>query len=491
MIPLTLALHNFMPYRDPAPLDFTGVHVACLAGDNGAGKSALLDAITWALWGRARARRDDELIHQGQTEMSVEFTFALSSNVYRVIRARKAGKRGASALDLQVRQPDGDFRTIAEPTMPATEAKITALLRLSYDTFINSAFLLQNRADEFTVRTPAERKQVLADILGLGQWEVYEGRAKERVRQAEEDIARVDAELRRIDDDLAQRPRYEAELSSSRAAVIALGDRLRQAEEAWQKAQGAQRDMQHLDAQIAELAGRIRQAELDLMAVESDLVAAQGKADVDAWRKQLAGAQAELGELKRRELERDEARVRRQALAEESAALRGRNEQLGAESEPIKARAATLEKATRPQCPTCGQSLSEQDRRQLVAQLAADVEARRSQYRANADRLKAIAGELTRVERAAALAESESISRQAVQKREAACQAAIDGAEEAQATVTRLTQRRGQWQVTLSADRARRVELAAQLIILLEKLQVLHTISQTLIIEFHTTPLRP
>ena len=102
MIPLTLALHNFMPYRDPAPLDFSGIHIACLAGDNGAGKSALLDAMAWALWGKARARRDDELIHQGQTEMSVEFTFALAGNTYRVVRQRKAGSRGAGALDLQI-----------------------------------------------------------------------------------------------------------------------------------------------------------------------------------------------------------------------------------------------------------------------------------------------------------------------------------------------------------------------------------------------------
>jgi recombinational DNA repair ATPase RecF len=51
-----------MPYRE-ASLSFEGIHIACLCGDNGNGKSALLDAITWALWGKARSRSDDELIH--------------------------------------------------------------------------------------------------------------------------------------------------------------------------------------------------------------------------------------------------------------------------------------------------------------------------------------------------------------------------------------------------------------------------------------------
>ena len=52
---------------------FDGIHTACISGDNGNGKSALIDAMTWALWGRTRAKSDDDLIHSGQTEMEVEF----------------------------------------------------------------------------------------------------------------------------------------------------------------------------------------------------------------------------------------------------------------------------------------------------------------------------------------------------------------------------------------------------------------------------------
>ena len=60
MIPLRLQVRNFMCYRDNVPpLVFEGIHLACLAGANGHGKSALLDAMTWALWGKARAKRDD------------------------------------------------------------------------------------------------------------------------------------------------------------------------------------------------------------------------------------------------------------------------------------------------------------------------------------------------------------------------------------------------------------------------------------------------
>ena len=102
MIPLKLRLHNFMCYREEQSLDFSGIHLACLTGDNGHGKSTLLDAITWALWGKARARRDDELITLGETEMWVEFEFGLTGQRYRVWRQRSKKGRGQSDLHFYV-----------------------------------------------------------------------------------------------------------------------------------------------------------------------------------------------------------------------------------------------------------------------------------------------------------------------------------------------------------------------------------------------------
>src|SRR5205823_12773717 len=105
MIPIRLSLRNFMCYRDNTEvLDLTGIHLACLSGENGAGKSALLEAITWALWGKARDRFiDDELISKGATEMEVDFQFMLNGDAYRVIRKRAMkGKVGTTVLEIQI-----------------------------------------------------------------------------------------------------------------------------------------------------------------------------------------------------------------------------------------------------------------------------------------------------------------------------------------------------------------------------------------------------
>lgn len=217
MIPLRLRLQNFMCYRltDP-PVDFSSIHLACLAGDNGHGKSALLDAITWSLWGRARAKTDDELITLGQNDMAVEFEFALGGNVYRILRKRQRGK--ASSLELQIKAGDA-FRPLTGTTIRDTERKIVDVLRMEYETFINSAFLLQGRADEFTVKPPAERKKVLADILGLAYYDTLEERAKQKSREREETRRGLEAAIREIDAELVRRPQYEAELVDAQTKV--------------------------------------------------------------------------------------------------------------------------------------------------------------------------------------------------------------------------------------------------------------------------------
>src|SRR4051812_9737554 len=159
MIPLRLHLRNFMCYTDiHEPLQFDGIHVACLSGDNGHGKSALLDAITWALWGEARTRSADELIHTGQTDMEVEFEFELSGSRYRVLRKRSRTGRGQTTLDLHALH-DGGVRSLTGTSLRDTQARIVELVGMSYETFVNSSFLLQGRADAFTIKAPGERKR--------------------------------------------------------------------------------------------------------------------------------------------------------------------------------------------------------------------------------------------------------------------------------------------------------------------------------------------
>lgn len=274
MIPLKLKLHNFMCYRDPEPLDLIGIHLACLAGDNGHGKSALLDAMTWALWGKTRARYDDELIRNGEKAMEVEFEFLLGDVRYRIIRKRELGRQSKSALEFQV-QDDDQFRSLSSPTQRDTQARIQQVLHMDYDTFINSAFLLQGRADEFTLKAPAERKRVLADILGLSMYDEYEQRAKTLAREKELAEREVEARIQQIEQELEHRSQHEQELKMAQIALAQTGLQARAAEAALQELRDRLKALEMQQNQLTEVTARLNSAEAQLRQLDQQLDSVQ------------------------------------------------------------------------------------------------------------------------------------------------------------------------------------------------------------------------
>jgi len=233
VIPRKLVLRNFMCYRDEVPpLDFAGIPIACLSGENGAGKSALLDAITWALWGEARLKSDDELIAIGAQEMEVELIFALDGQDYRVIRKRsKARKAGQSWLDFQVRN-NGAWKGISGATIRETQQAIRSTLRMDYDIFANSAYLRQGHADEFTRKEPGRRKQVLADILGLDAFEALETRSKERARGLDGQLKVLEGQIGELERQAEKRPGLATLVAEAEARVDELAYAAAQAEAA-------------------------------------------------------------------------------------------------------------------------------------------------------------------------------------------------------------------------------------------------------------------
>jgi DNA repair protein SbcC/Rad50 len=278
MIPYKLRLQNFMCYREEQTLDFSGIHLACLAGENGHGKSALLDAMTWALWGRARARRDDELIALGETEMWVDFEFGFGPQRYRVWRQRSKKGRGQSDLHLYIwNARDDSWQLLDEGGLLERQALIIRTLRMEYDTFVNSAFLLQGRADSFTLKTAAERKQILADILGLSRYDLYEERAKEEVRLRKDRAIGLQGEMGAIDHELGRRAEHQGRLDEARREVSVAVGALRAAETEQAASRLQVEALRGQAKQLNDLRNRLARAERDLSDARTQLVAAQAR----------------------------------------------------------------------------------------------------------------------------------------------------------------------------------------------------------------------
>jgi len=179
MIPQKLNLKNFMAYKD-IEIDFSNIHVACISGENGAGKSSILDSITWCLWEQARTSQKDNLIRLGENEMHVELTFKVENNTYRVIRKlRKINKTSQSILEFQILSSNNTYKSLTGKGVKETQNKIIEVIKMDYDTFINSVFILQGKSDEFTTKKPKERKEILSNILNLYNYDKLNEKAKE------------------------------------------------------------------------------------------------------------------------------------------------------------------------------------------------------------------------------------------------------------------------------------------------------------------------
>lgn len=218
MIPLKLSLQNFLSYKDEInPLDLEGVHVACLCGDNGHGKSALIDAITWAIWGYARGKSQDSLIHFGESDMWVELEFQARDTRYKVIRrhsrSSRRGTNSKSDLQLQLLTASG-FEPMTGNSIRETQFHLQQLIGMDYDTFINSALLLQGRADEFTNKSPGERKEILGKILRLNFYDYLQEKCRKQVVELDRSAREIEASLVFMRQETELREEYETELTS-------------------------------------------------------------------------------------------------------------------------------------------------------------------------------------------------------------------------------------------------------------------------------------
>ncbi len=219
MIPVKLKMTGFLSYLQTTEVDFTGVDLACITGSNGSGKSSLLDAMTWALFGQAR-RRDDALINSLAVSAEVIFEFDYENERYRIQRSKIKDKTGI--LEFYIRSEAEQWLPLTEHSLRETEARIQQTLRLDYETFTNASFFLQGKADQFSQQKPADRKRILGSILGLEVWESYKNQSAAQRKSQEIELNITESQLADIAIELNDEPRRIAHLAQLEESLTQL-----------------------------------------------------------------------------------------------------------------------------------------------------------------------------------------------------------------------------------------------------------------------------
>ncbi|MFC8848322.1 MULTISPECIES: AAA family ATPase [unclassified Micromonospora] len=273
MRPMRLDMAGFTVFRDETTIDFTDADFFALVGPTGSGKSTVLDAICFALYGTVPrwggTRGLGNALAPSATEARVRLVFESAGDRYvatRVVRRDGRGNVKTANAGLQL-MPAGfdvtkldtglspeDLGEVVAGTPAEMDRAVLEAVGLPYEQFTSCVVLPQGQFADFLHARPATRQQILVNLLGLGVYEKVQRRATERAGQAEARLEAVDRMLGGLADvDDAALAEAQAgigrahELAEAVAAAVPERDRARAA------ARDAHAALAALDAELAVL----------------------------------------------------------------------------------------------------------------------------------------------------------------------------------------------------------------------------------------------
>ena len=256
MIPRYLTISGFLSYQAPVKIDFSDIRVACITGQNGAGKSAMLDAMTWALFGEAR-KNDESVINEAVDPQvaNVVFDFSYESALYRIDRTMKKGRPKTVEFFIWS-ETTSEWRSLTEKTVGKTDKKICDVLHTNFRTFENVSFFLQGKADKFTSQNATSRKEILSDILGLEVWENYRVAASEKRQNVKNEISILESEISEAEKEIEEEAARREALAKVEKDLTEVGKRRELAAAQWESARRDELLLQTLQKSVDDLRSR-------------------------------------------------------------------------------------------------------------------------------------------------------------------------------------------------------------------------------------------
>ncbi|MEU8813789.1 SMC family ATPase [Actinoplanes sp. NPDC048796] len=277
MRPIRLDMAGFTVFRDETTVDFTDADYFALVGPTGSGKSTVLDAITFALYGTVPrwggARGIVNALAPSATEARVRLVFESAGDRYvatRVVRRDGRGNVKTAGAGLQLMPPGfdvtkldtgmdlDDLGDVLAGTPAEMDEAVQHAVGLPFEQFTSCVVLPQGQFADFLHAKPATRQQILVNLLGLHVYEQVQTKATGRAQTAEGKLAVVDQSLAGLadatDEAVEEAQAHLVRMRELTTAVERAVPGLRDKREA-EAAAAAKRD--ELDAELRQL-GNVR-----------------------------------------------------------------------------------------------------------------------------------------------------------------------------------------------------------------------------------------
>ncbi|HVF06642.1 MAG TPA: SMC family ATPase [Frankiaceae bacterium] len=263
MRPITLVAEGFTAFRERVDIDFEDVGFFALVGPTGAGKSSVIDAMCFALYGFV-PRYDNknkvaDAVTLGASQARVQLVFEVGGRRFtltRVVRRTKAG--GATTKECRLeRHLDTDTTEVIAGDADAATAAVTSLLGLSRDDFVRCVVLPQGQFAEFLHDKPSDRQDFLVRLLDLGIYSRMASLARQRAAEADVRRDSLSTRLTELEYATAQAERDAAEAVTGLAS---LRERLDTAQPHVERLQADARDARRLVDEQVEAVERFAKA---------------------------------------------------------------------------------------------------------------------------------------------------------------------------------------------------------------------------------------
>ena len=366
MKPLRLLLQAFGPYPGKVELDFTAFEetgLFLISGPTGSGKTALLDAMSFALFGRATGgRRTFDAMRcmsaADDTPTVVEYEFSLQGKTYRFSRSRyRHINRNTKEPEFRDSHEcyelvDGDPRLLESKSESAVRARAEELLHLTGEQFAQVIVLPQGDFLRLLRANSKEKGEMLRTLFAADRWKALVDNLNRRTKLLEDRLRESEAKKA----SLLQKEGLETteELAQSCAAAEERETVLRTAGEAltnqWREAEGLLKSAETWQR----LCGALEQAKKSftearekqvLLAQREPLAAEQRRQAQELREKAVAMAQDTARLTERREELRRAEELGRQAEALQNSILLAQNDLTGLEQQE-KELLSRLEKGT-------------------------------------------------------------------------------------------------------------------------------------------------
>ncbi|MCZ2149227.1 MAG: SMC family ATPase [Bryobacterales bacterium] len=295
MRPVKLELEGFTSFQKRAVIDFEGLDLFAITGPTGAGKSSILDAMLYGLFGctpRIGEKEIPRLVSLGQNTVKVTFEFEAGGKRYRVARTRKTGK--ASVTNILLEEQTGEEWNSVAGSVKEIGERIQGILGLDFDGFTRSVILPQGEFDKFLRGDPKQRTEILKDLLGLRVYERMMRAANERDKALRIKADAFGQQLETTYADATQEnlEKLEAqrqELMDQRAAQEKERQRLESILPVAQELKQVRTEGEQADAALAKARTELKEAEAGSAASEKTLAECERKLEDLEARLEAAG----------------------------------------------------------------------------------------------------------------------------------------------------------------------------------------------------------